>query len=524
MAEMVKVGDRTIVDYMARDYDSFLRSMRELIPAKLPEWTDFESEADSGNVLLELFAHMGDVVSYYQDRVANESFLGTAQSRRSVIQHLGLIGYRLTTAAPAAAELNLSFPAGTTGTVTVRRGDAFATKSQKDKPSVRFEYNSEESLPIDVGALPGDAGGRKLYRGLPVEEGRLVTSELLGTSDRSADQRFTLPQSPLILRSRTAVEGVPREIILTTQLGTATPVEWQLQESLAFSRGQQDYVIEIDENDQATVRFGDGTFGAIPADNAWIRATYRVGGGLAGNVAAKSIATLVDAPQLALAGAKAINPEAATGGAQRESIEHAVLHAPNVFRSLKRAVTASDYKQLALGYAGVGKVRAKAANWNTVTLYVAPKGGGQVNDVLEANLLAYFEDKRPLSTVIEIADVAYVPIYVTASQVKVKSYYSPQAVIEEIKKKAGGLLAFDRVKFGDTVFLSKFYEAIEAIDGVDSAFISQFAFRRGKEPKPVEATDGRITLEPDELPSIPEDPAYAGGIKVELAAEQKGGS
>ncbi|NIN94975.1 MAG: t4-like baseplate wedge, partial [Anaerolineae bacterium] len=59
-------------------YDSLLRSMWELIPEKLPEWTDYESEADFGNVLLQLFAHMGDILSYYQDRVANESFLGTA--------------------------------------------------------------------------------------------------------------------------------------------------------------------------------------------------------------------------------------------------------------------------------------------------------------------------------------------------------------------------------------------------------------------------------------------------------------
>ena len=54
----------------------------------------FTNEADFGNVLLQLFAHMGDILSYYQDRVANESFLGTARTRRSVIEHLRLIGYQ----------------------------------------------------------------------------------------------------------------------------------------------------------------------------------------------------------------------------------------------------------------------------------------------------------------------------------------------------------------------------------------------------------------------------------------------
>ena len=115
------------------------------------------------------------------------------------------------------------------------------------------------------------------------------------------------------------------------------------------------------------------------------------------------------------------NPRPATGGAERESIAHAVSHAPQVFRSLKRAVTAQDYEALALDFKGVGKVLAEGTSWNVVTLFVAPAGGGHVSDVLEANLLAYFEDKRPVSTIIEIEDVDYVPIYVTA-EVGVKSY------------------------------------------------------------------------------------------------------
>ena len=169
------------------------------------------------------------------------------------------------------------------------------------------------------------------------------------------------------------------------------------------------------------------------------------------------------------------NPKPATGGAERESIAHAVLHAPSVFRSLKRAVTAPDYEALALDFKGVGKVRAEATNWNAVTLFVAPEGGGQVSDVLAANLFAYFEDKRPISTVIEIEDVDYVQIYVTA-EMGVKNYYASEDVEEQVQQAAGRLLAFDHVDFGQTIYLSKFYEAIEAIDGV--AFVNISEFRR----------------------------------------------
>jgi uncharacterized phage protein gp47/JayE len=536
MAEIKNVNGRPVIDYMARDYDSLLRSMRELIPEKLPEWTDYESEADFGNVLLQLFAHMGDILSYYQDRVANESFLATAQTRRSIIQHLRLIGYRLATAAPASAKLNLFVPSDFDETITIRKGDAFATDSQKDKPSVRFEYALEAPLTIDCSALPVDPVTKKKYfgelgprpeqgpsKGIPVEEGRLVRDEVLGESDGHANQRFSLAHPGLILRSLGEGQAIHRDIVLITRLGGKVE-EWTLRESLAFSHKeeedsvQNDFSVEIDEQDRATLIFGDGVFGAIPPQYARLIATYRVGGGRQGNVPAHTIKTIIDAPQLAVIGADVTNPQPATGGAERESIEHAVAHAPRVFRSRSRAVTGRDYEDLALDLAGVGKVRAVPTSWNAVKLCVAPQGGGHVSDILRASLLAYFEDKRPVSTLIEVEDVDYVRIYVTA-EIGVESYYDRDAVKEQVLTAAGGLLAFDRVDFGQILYLSKFYEAIEAIDGVTYVTITEFGRCWGT----LDA-EGKIKLEPNEIPRVPgtfpDDPdgdaAYADGIRVEF--------
>src|SRR4029450_559649 len=98
----------------------------------------------------------------------------------------------------------------------------------------------------------------------------------------------------------------------------------RLRESLAFSReGQKDFVVEIDENDRATVIFGDRVLGAIPPSGSTIKVPYRVGGGSQGNVAANSIEAIIEVQQRALLGAQVPNPAAATGGAERESIEHA---------------------------------------------------------------------------------------------------------------------------------------------------------------------------------------------------------
>jgi len=516
MAEINRVAGGPVIDYMARDYESLLQAMRDQIPDKLPEWKDFANEADFGNVLLELFAHIGDILSYYQDRVANESFLGTARTRRSVIEHLRLIGYELGTAAPAAAALSVSVPGTVNAIVAVNKGDAFATTSQKDRPSVVFEYTRDAPLSIDFSALtPDPLTGRKVFglvpgSGIPVEEGRLVRDEVLGTSDGSANQSLPLAHRGLILRPP-AAQSSGRDLVVVTALG-ATIDTWTLRDTLAFSQsGQLDYMVQIDQDDRAAVSFGDGVFGAVPPQGAVVRATYRVGGGPAGNVPAEAITTIVNAPQLALLGATVSNPAPATGGAERETIEHAVAHAPSVFRSLRRAVTAADYEALALSFKGVGKVRAAATGWNEVTLYVAPSGGGKVSDVLEASLKGYFEDKRMLSQLVEVADVDYVPIRITA-QVGVASFYVAADVVAGVQQTAADLLAFDHVDFNQTIYLSKFYEESQNVSGV--VFVNITEFRREDTAVPVVDPLGKISLGPNEIPVIPADSEYSNGMRV----------
>jgi hypothetical protein len=518
VTELKKTDTRAVLDYMARDYDSLLASMRALVPELLPEWSAHSAEGDFGNVLLQLFAHMGDMLSYYQDRIANESFLGTAQTRRSVIEHLRLIGYRLATAAPAAGALELSFPAAASAIVTVEHGFAFATKSQKGRPSVRFEYLGP-AFGVNCAALPVDAAtGRKIHPSvLSVEEGRSIRGEILGVSDGRANQRFRLAHPGLILRSIGVAASVNRDLVLRTELGLVIR-EWTLQETLAFSRASQtDFAVEIDAEDRADIVFGDGAFGAVPAAGSRVTVDYRVGGGTRGNVPALSVTSVVEAPALALAGAQVRNLAATTGGAERESIEHAAAHAPQVFRSLRRSVTAADYEALALQFKGVGKVRAVAAHWNTVNLFIAPEGGGNVSDVLRANLLSYFEDKRPISTLIEIEDVDYVKLYVAAA-VEVESYYRRSDMEQRIKQAAGRLLSFENVKFHQDLYLSKFYEAIEAIEGVKFVTISDF--RREETPGPLVEPSGRIGMGENEIAKVPDglgDEDYAGGIKLEVS-------
>jgi len=90
------------IDYLAKDYASFRRLMLDRLAIVLPKWTE-RHEADVGIALVELLAYVADGLSYYQDAVATEAYLGTARRRVSVRRHARLVDYFLHDGANARA-------------------------------------------------------------------------------------------------------------------------------------------------------------------------------------------------------------------------------------------------------------------------------------------------------------------------------------------------------------------------------------------------------------------------------------
>jgi hypothetical protein len=82
------------IDYLARDYASFRRLMLDRLALVMPGWTE-RGVADVGVALLETLAYAADHLSYFQDAVATEAYLGTARRRTSIRRHARLLNYRM---------------------------------------------------------------------------------------------------------------------------------------------------------------------------------------------------------------------------------------------------------------------------------------------------------------------------------------------------------------------------------------------------------------------------------------------
>ena len=90
-----KKKNKTIVPvrYTARDFNSIKENLVEHTKRYYPEtFSDF-NEASFGSMVLDTAAYVGDVLSFYLDYQANESFLDTSAERANILRHAKRMGY-----------------------------------------------------------------------------------------------------------------------------------------------------------------------------------------------------------------------------------------------------------------------------------------------------------------------------------------------------------------------------------------------------------------------------------------------
>ena len=73
--------------------------------------------SDPSIALLDAWATVADVLSFYQERIANEGYLPTARQRRSVLELARLIGYRPRSGVAASVKLAFTVAGGFDGTI-----------------------------------------------------------------------------------------------------------------------------------------------------------------------------------------------------------------------------------------------------------------------------------------------------------------------------------------------------------------------------------------------------------------------
>ncbi|MES1153620.1 MAG: putative baseplate assembly protein, partial [Rhodanobacter sp.] len=95
------------INYLAKDYASFRQLFLDRLALDMPAWQE-RHVPDLGIALVETLAYTADYLSYYQDAVATEAYLGTARKRISVRRHARLVDYRMHEGCNARALVTLA--------------------------------------------------------------------------------------------------------------------------------------------------------------------------------------------------------------------------------------------------------------------------------------------------------------------------------------------------------------------------------------------------------------------------------
>src|SRR5215471_521111 len=158
-----------------------------------------------------------------------------------------------------------------------------------------------------------------------------------------------------------------------------------VRDLLASDRFASEFVVEVEDDGRAYLRFGDNVAGRRPRAGTPLRARYRLGTGTHGNVGADAIVRLARP----LPDVDVRNPLPARGGVAPHPIAQAKLYAPQAFRRQERAVTPDDYEDVTERQDGVQRAAATrrwTGSWYTTFITVDRSGGRDVDAAFEADL------------------------------------------------------------------------------------------------------------------------------------------
>jgi predicted phage baseplate assembly protein len=249
---------------------------------------------------------------------------------------------------------------------------------------------------------------------VPAIAAQTARDEVLGGSDGTPNQIFTLASAPIVAGS----------LVLQVDEGEGFIAWTEVEDFFGSQANDLHFVLNRTTGE---VRFGDGRNGHIPVANVdrpqtnIVARLYLAGGGQRSNVGAGAISTLMSAVTGIDAGA-VTNPFAADGGSDEETLEEAKLRAPEALKSHDRAVSAEDYELLAREAGPIARAKAlPLVNPNfpgiqvpgSVTVVIVPNVVSprpMPSPGLLRTVCAYLDQRRVITTELYVAAPTYVSV------------------------------------------------------------------------------------------------------------------
>lgn len=373
-------------DGIKNDLKTFLSNQTEL--------GDYDYNSSTMQILLNLLAYNTYRNSFYLNMVSNEMFLDSAQIRSNVVSKAKMLGYTPRSVIGPSAEINLTItPSGSPSVITVNANTVFRSGEIDGKVYI---YTNPESLTVN-------ANSNGVYSGkMTIVEGRPLTHRY--TVSSANPERYIIPNDN--------VDTTYLSVRVQESSSNTTTTTWtKATDITGLTANSRSYYLTENENGRYEVKFGDNIISKQVNDGNVVIIGYRVSSGIASQGANtfNSGATIGGYSNYTIT-----TVSAATGGANRETIESIKLNAPKSYQSQNRVVTVDDYKTLIKSnFTNFQSVSVWGGEENDPPLYgkvfiaVKPKNGLYISDNRKNEIKRYLKDKTVLSIDTEVVDPTF---------------------------------------------------------------------------------------------------------------------
>ena len=440
-----------------RSYQQIKAKLVEsLMGLKDPQGQKLITDYSEGNILiiiLSLFAAIAEVLHYYVDNMARETFLSTARRYDSVVKHGALVDYHARAAIAATVDviLSRSITGNSIGAkLTIPQGTLFTDSSGNSWLSARdvIWYSNVTTCKVPI-----------------IQHERYTASALnnmvIPTGDRVILNLGTLPNGKYYEQGS-----------MSLQIGGET---WVLVDTFAKSKPtDKHFMVSVDEALNPYIMFGDGTFGKKPAAGAKItNVVFYLTNGSQGNVKSNTITSVPSVISSSITDATVSNAYDAGGGSNYENFTMLKEHIPLSVKTLGVAITKEDFESLAMLVDGVNKAKADYECGRKLTVYISPDGGAVASSELISRVYNLLSQRAPMTTWLKVKSAGKVQIILEMDVTGKKSYKTAE-IQTQILTALYNAYSPEQAEIGGSVRVSDIYALIDNLSTVDYLHLTKF--------------------------------------------------
>jgi hypothetical protein len=333
-------GENSNIQITDLDFNTIKTNLKRYLQSQTT-LQDYNYEGSALSTLLDVLAYNTQYQAYYLNMVANEMFLDSALQRSSVVSHAKLLNYTPQSAAAPRAQIDLVMNNVTTSSLTLPKFTSFLSEAI-DGVSYRFVTLNSTTENTNL------ANNTVTFNDLVIKQGEPVTLSFTYDSAANPTAIFELPDTNV---DTTTISVVVQQ----STSNTSSQVFALVDDYLALNGTTKAFFLQEATNGFYQIYFGDGILGEALTDGNVVSVSYIITSGTAATDANNFV--LMDT--ISGFSSSTITPvQAATQGAERESIESIKYTAPKSYAAQGRAVTKEDYIFLIQNNSGIFPIDA----------------------------------------------------------------------------------------------------------------------------------------------------------------------